>query len=258
MKKIELMNVKAWITKANTKSNKKIVIILPEYYSEYYKSEKIIRQWEVVGNFQYLDFLVMSFKRNFNFESLCMEIIKIIRKIKNKYKEIIVVGHSKGGVILQYISNSIKDYVDRMISISVPYQGTVFASPEKMKKILINKKILKIRYGKKIYDFYIESFDGDFADQMIEEDSFILRNLKVNELIQNYVFKVSLIEFMRDIIKLDFESSSLYLIDKLIKLNGDGIVSMKSQYLQNKKIKQNIICGTHKSGYKKVMKIVLK
>ena len=257
MKKIELMNVKAWITKVNTKSNKKIVIILPEYYSEYYKSEKIIRQWEV-KNFGYFDFFVMSFKRNFNFESLCMEIIEIIQKIKNKYKEIIVVGHSKGGVILQYISNSIKDYVDRMISISVPYRGTVFVNPEKMKEILINKKILKIRYGKKIYDFYIESFDGDFADQMIEEDSFILRNLKVNELIQNYVFKVSFIEFMKDIIKLDFESSSLYLIDKLIKLNGDGIVSMRTQYLQNKKIKQNIICGTHKSGYKKVMKIVLK
>ncbi len=258
MKKIELMNVKAWITKANTKSNKKIVIILPEYYSEYYQSKKIIKQWEVVGNFEYFDFFVMSFKRNFNFKKLCMEIIKIIQKIKSKYKEIIVVGHSKGGVILQYISNSIKDYVDRMISISVPYQGTVFVNPEKMKEILINKKILKIRYGKMIYDFYIESFDGDFADQMIEEDSFILRNLKVNELIQNYVFKVSLIEFMKDIIKLDFQSSSLYLIDKLIKLNGDGIVSMRSQYLQNKKIKQNIICGTHKSGYKKVMKIVLK
>lgn len=33
MKKIELNNVKGWITKANTKSNKKIVVILPEYYS---------------------------------------------------------------------------------------------------------------------------------------------------------------------------------------------------------------------------------
>ena len=217
MKKIELINVKAWITKANTKSNKKIVVILPEYYSEYYQSEKIIRQWEV-KNFLYFDFLVMSFKRKFNLESLCNEIIKIIQKIKSKYKEIIVVGHSKGGVILQYISNEIKDYVDRMISISVPYQGTVFSTPEKMKEILINKEILKIRYGKMIYDFYMESFDGDFADQMIEEDSFILRNLKVNELIQNYVFKVSFIEFMKDSIKLDFESSSLYLIDKLIKL----------------------------------------
>ena len=28
MKKMELSNVKSWITKANTKSNKKIVIIL--------------------------------------------------------------------------------------------------------------------------------------------------------------------------------------------------------------------------------------
>lgn len=93
---------------------------------------------------------------------------------------------------------------------------------------------------------------------MIEEDSFILRNLKVNELIQNYVFKVSLIEFIKDTMKLNFESSALFVIDKIIKLNGDGIVSMKSQYLSDISIKQNIIYGTHKSGYKKVMKIVLK
>ena len=114
MKKMELSNVKDWITKANTKSNKKIVIILPEYYSEYYQSEKIIRQWEV-KNFGYFDFFVMSFKRNFNLESICKDIIEIIRKIK----------------ILQYISNEIKDYVDRMISISVPYQGTVLQVQKK-------------------------------------------------------------------------------------------------------------------------------
>ena len=82
--------------------------------------------------------------------------------------------------------------------------------------------------------------------------------LKVNELIQNYVFKVSLIEFIKDTMKLNFESSALFVIDKIIKLNGDGIVSMKSQYLSDISIKQNIIYGTHKSGYKKVMKIVLK
>ena len=257
MKKIELMNVKAWITKVNTKSNKKIVIILPEYYSEYYQSEKIIRQWEV-KNFGYFDFFVMSFKRNFNLEILCKDIIEIIRKIKSKYKEVIVVGHSKGGVILQYISNEIKDYVDRMISISVPYQGTVFVSPEKMKEILINKKILKIRYGKMIYDFYMESFDGDFADQMIEKDSIILKELKINKFVENYILKVSALEFIKDIIKLDFESSMLYLIDKLIKLNGDGIVALKSQYLSAIDIKQKLIFGTHKSGYKKVMKMILK
>ena len=128
---------------------------------------------------------------------------------------------------------------------------------KKQKELLINKKILGIRYGKKIYDFYMESFDGDFADQMIEEDSFILRNLKVNELIQNYVFKVSFIEFMKDIIRFDFESSALYLIDKLIELNGDGIVSISSQEIKGK-IKEEHLFGTHKSGYKKVMKRILK
>ena len=246
MKKIELINVKAWITKANTKSNKKIVVILPEYYSEYYQSEKIIRQWEV-KNFLYFDFLVMSFKRKFNLESLCNEIIKIIQKIKSKYKEIIVVGHSKGGVILQYISNEIKDYVDRMISISVPYQGTVFASPEKMKEILINKKILKIRYGKMIYDFYIESFDGDFADQMIEEDSIILKELKYNNKIINFVAKATFSSFLKDLFSLNIESALLYLIDKVLKIKGDGIVPIDSQMRNYKKdIK---IKATHKTSY---------
>ena len=109
-----------------------------------------------------------------------------------------------------------------------------------------------------IYDFYMESFDGDFADQMIEEDSIILKELKINKFVENYILKVSAIEFIKDIIKLDFESSMLYLIDKLIKLNGDGIVALKSQYLSAIDIKQKLIFGTHKSGYKKVMKMILK
>ena len=46
------------------------MVILPEYYSEYYQSKKIIKQWEVVGNFEYFDFFVMSFKRNFNFKKI--------------------------------------------------------------------------------------------------------------------------------------------------------------------------------------------
>lgn len=126
-----------------------------------------------------------------------------------------------------------------------------------MEKILKNKEVLGIKYGKILFDFYKKIFDGDFSDQMIEEDSFILRNLKVNELIQNYVFKVSFIEFMKDIIRFNFESSALYLIDKLIELNGDGIVSISSQEIKGK-IKEEHLFGTHKSGYKKVMKIVLK
>ena len=215
-------------------------------------------QWLVGKN---EDYLVIGFKRKFKFNELIKEMKEMTQKIKYKYKEIYFIGHSKGGVVLNYLlneyetNNKIKENV---ITIGVPYKGTPLASIKQMEKILKNKKFFRIEYGKKLFDFYKKVFDGDFADQMIEKDSFILRNLKVNELIQNYVFKVSLTEFIKDIIKLDFQSASLYLVDKLIKLEGDGIVSMKSQYLKNEKIKQTLLFGTHKSEYRKVMKEILK
>ena len=73
------------------------------------------------------------------------------------------------------INNEIKE---NAITIAVPYKGTPFASIKQMEKILNNKEIFGIEYGKILFDFYKKIFDGDFADQMIEEDSFILRNLK--------------------------------------------------------------------------------
>lgn len=257
MKKIDLKNIKAWIIKKNKNSNDTIVVLMPEYYADFYKNEKQLNQWLVGKN---EDYLVIGFKRKFKFNELIKEMKEMTQKIMYKYKKIYLIGHSKGGVVLNYLlneyetNNKIKD----AITISVPYKGTPFASIKQMEKILKNKEVLGIKYGKILFDFYKKIFDGDFSDQMIEEDSFILRNLKVNELIQNYVFKVSLIEFIKDTMKLNFESSALFVIDKIIKLNGDGIVSMKSQYLSDISIKQNIIYGTHKSGYKKVMKIVLK
>lgn len=258
MKKIELKNIKAWIIKKNKKSNNRIVILMPEYYADFYKNDKLINQW-IVGKHE--DYLVIGFKRKFNFTELIKEIKEMAQKIMYKYKKVYIIGHSKGGVILNYLLNEYEinnEMKENAINIAVPYKGTPFASIKQMEEILKNKEVLGIEYGKILFDFYKKIFDGDFADQMIEEDSFILRNLKVNEFIQNYVFKVSLIEFIKDIIKLDFESSGLYLIDKLIKLEGDGIVSMKSQYLKNEKIKQTLLFGTHKSEYRKVMKIILK
>ena len=258
MKKIELINIKAWIIKKNKKSNNTVVVIMPEYYADFYKNEKLLNKW-IVGKHE--DYLVIGFKRKFHFMELIKEIREMTLKIMYKYKKVYLIGHSKGGVILNYLLNEYETnnkIKENAIAIAVPYKGTQFASIKQMEKILKNKEIFGIKYGKILFDFYKKIFDGDFADQMIEEDSFILRNLKVNEFIQNYVFKVSLIEFIKDIIKLDFESSGLYLIDKLIKLKGDGIVSMKSQYLKNKKIKQTLLFGTHKSEYRKVMKKVLK
>ena len=257
MKKIELKNIKAWNIKKNKKSNDTIVVLMPEYYADFYKNEKLINKW-LIGKHE--DYLVIGFKRKFNFIELIKEIKEMTKKIMYKYKKVYLIGHSKGGVILNYLLNEYETnnkIKENAIAMAVPYKGTPFASIKQMEKILKNKEVLGIKYGKILFDFYKKIFDGDFSDQMIEEDSFILRNLKVNELIQNYVFKVSFIEFMKDIIRFNFESSALYLIDKLIELNGDGIVSISSQEIKGK-IKEEHLFGTHKSGYKKVMKIVLK
>ena len=243
--------------KKNKKSNNTLIVLMPEYYSDFYKNDKLINQW-VVGKNE--DYLVIGFKRKFNFIELMKEIKEMITKIMYKYKKIYFIGHSKGGIILNYLLNKYErnmEIKENAITISVPYKGTPFASIKQMEKILKNKEIFGIKYGKMIFDFYKKSFDGDFADQMIEEDSFVLRNLKANELIQNYVFKVSFIEFIKDIIRFDFESSALYLIDKLIELNGDGIVSISSQEIKGK-IKEEHLFGTHKSGYQKIIKRVLK
>ena len=134
MKKIELKNIKAWIIKKNKNSNDTIVVLMPEYYADFYKNEKQLNQWLVGKN---EDYLVIGFKRKFKFNELIKEMKEMTKKIMYKYKKIYLIGHSKGGVVLNYLlneyetNNKIKD----AITISVPYKGTPFASIKQMEKI---------------------------------------------------------------------------------------------------------------------------
>ena len=126
-----------------------------------------------------------------------------------------------------------------------------------MKKILYDKKILGFKYGKKLYEFYLKSFDGDYADQMIRKDSTELRkiNFKINKRkFINIVVKSTSLEFIFDFFKLNFESCILYLVDKIIRLKGDGIISIKSQKIDRIGITEKIISGTHKTGYRRAIK----
>ena len=74
----------------------------------------------------------------------------------------------------------------------------------------------------------------------------------------NIVVKSTTIEFIFDILKLNFESSMLYIINKIIRLKGDGIIPIKSQKIDRIGITERIISGTHKTGYKKVIRKLLK
>ena len=176
-----------------------------------------------------------------------------------KYKKIILVGKSKGGVVLQYLLKKLdKRYYEKAIAITVPYKGTVFASPKELERILKRKG----RMGRILFKNYIKIYDGGKPDIMIRKNSKELieinKNIIFNSKFENYILKSNLKNLILDLLRLDFESSFLYFLDKYLGVNGDGIISMKSQMIKNRKVKNNFLNGTHKSAYRRVMKIVLK
>lgn len=83
-------------------------------------------------------------------------------------------------------------------------------------------------------------------------------NMIFNSKFENYILKSNLKNFILDLLRLDFESSFLFILDKYLGVNGDGIVAKRSQMIKNKKVKNIFLYGTHKSAYRRVMKIVLK
>ncbi len=230
--------------------------MLPEYYSDALeKMKKNIKKYKILNN---TDFIIIGFERGFNLEKLSQEIRNVIIKLNVKYDTVNIVGNSKAGIVALKLMEILDEtYYEKIINVSVPYKGTPLVEPKKMKNILYNKKILGVKYGNKIYEVYLKIFDGDYADQMIRENSPELRtlNFKINKKkFMNIVVKSTTIEFIFDFFKLNFESCILYIADKIIRLKGDGIISLKSQKIDRIGITEKIISGTHKTGYRKAIK----
>ena len=91
---------------------------------------------------------------------------------------------------------------------------------------------------------------------MIQENSEILNEVKYNSKIINFVVKATFGCFIKDLFSLNVESALLYLIDKVLKIEGDGIVPIDSQMRNYKKdIK---IKATHKTAYSVAIKKIVK
>ena len=91
---------------------------------------------------------------------------------------------------------------------------------------------------------------------MIQQNSDILNEVKYNSKIMNFVAKATFGCFLKDLFQLNIESVLLYLIDKVLKIKGDGIVSIDSQMRNYKKdIKIN---ATHKTAYIMAIKKIVK
>ena len=238
------------------KRNETLIIFMPEYYWHKHIEINNIGSYKIKG----ADVLLIAYiKRKFNIVKLAKEIKRVVVKMNYKYKKIILVGKSKGGIVLQYLLKILnQEYYEKAISITVPYKGTVFANPKEMQRVLKRKG----RIGRILFKNYIKIYDGGKPDIMIRKDSKELqeinKNIKFNKKFENFILKCNLNNLIIDLLRFDFESSFLFILDKYLGVNGDGIVAMRSQMIKNRKVNNIFLNGTHKSAYRKVMKIVLR
>lgn len=241
------------------KNNEQVIIKLPEYF-DYFYDENIKRIKEYVFCKKF-DYIILGFKSSVNtavnFCKMLEEIEIYIKKNCERYKVVYIIGISKGGIINCLLYNKLIENNNinkiKFVNISTPYKGTIFADPKALKKRLEERKI---PFKKNIYNTYIKIYDGNFPDQMIQENSEILKEVKYNNKIINFVAKATFISFLKDLFSLNIESALLYLIDKVLKIKGDGIVPIDSQMRNYKKdIK---IKATHKTSYFVAIKKIVK
>lgn len=249
--KWQMHNIVAW-SSGTIRENSTVIVIAPEYYEDFYNDERIA-QYNVDSRANYI---LTAFKRGFNDPfDVAKDISALIKELREKYTSIIIVGHSKGSTIniamLEYLLDN--DY-EKMVNISSTYRGTILAMPEKIQEICSDKL-----FGETIYNTYIKAFDGDKADQIIREDSQFLKQLNYNNIDKNkfinIVAKSGINSFFRDLWNWDFEGMGLPFLDSIFNLNGDGIVSLKTQELSDVNTIQ--IKASHKSSYEVGVKIVL-
>lgn len=235
MKKMRRLNLKNSTFLYRKNNNKTLVVILPCYYiqdlNEVKKRFKIKNKYDVIH---------ICFNRNFNFHDLIKEIEKVILKMSSLYNKTIIIGYSKGGIVLNYLNL----YSDKITYIcgSTPHKGVWYTPKEEFYNRVKNPIIRKI---------YSKIIDNDFADEMIGENNPIIKKMKINKNItRNYVIFLSKKEIVKAIKKRDIETIALAIVDKLIGIKGDGMIPKESQ-----EINENIyVEGSHANGFQKIMK----
>ena len=182
----------------------------------------------------------ICFNRNFDFGYLIKEIEKVILKISRFYNKTIIIGYSRGGIVLNYLNL----YSDKItyICASTPHKGVWYTPKEEFYNRVKNPIIRKI---------YSKFIDNDFADEMIGENNPIIKNMKINKNINiNYVIFLSKKEVLKAIKNIEIETIALAIVDKFIKIKGDGMIPKESQ-----EINENVyIEGSHANGFQKIMK----
>lgn len=170
------------------------------------------------GNFHTVHFS----RRCSGLEKAAKEMGEYILQYLEEYDRIYMIGHSKSGLmflrtlqLLQDQGVSIKKI--ELVTVSSPFSGTVVAS----------LPLMKIRLPFFLFPFYKMIFSNHNVDQDLTPDSAFIRTLSEGGEVKNHLNVISsLRNFSEAKTPID---KFLFVFGKLIRLDGDGIVSKYSQ-----------------------------
>ena len=234
MKKMRILTLKNSTFLYRKRKSKTLVVILPCYYIQ--DLNEVKKRFKIKNKY---DLIYICFNRNFDFYELMKEIENVILKISRFYKNTLIIGYSKGGIVLNYLNL----YSDKITYIcgSTPHKGVWYTPKEAFYNRVKNPIIRKI---------YSKFIDNDFADEMIGENNPIIKKMKINKNTRNYVIFLTKKEILKSIKNSDIETIALAIVDKLLEIKGDGMIPKESQ-----EINENVyIEGSHANGFQKIIK----
>lgn len=176
-------------------------------------------------------------------EESSKEIAEFVNNLSEEYEQIFLVGHSKCGLCLYNASHYCEKGIT-LVTISTPFGGTIIADKE-----TIEKK-LKYRILKKVYNMI-------FSDHNVDRD--IIPNSQFIQNMQDATYKehINITSSLKNIFSCkDIMDLLLFIWDKIMRINGDGLVSLNSQKVNSTRT-INMICS-HANSLRKGLEVVEK
>lgn len=171
------------------------------------------------------------------------EVIEFANTLSKDYEQIFLVGHSKCGLCL-YNASHYCDKGNTLVTISTPFRGTIIADKETV------EKMLKSRILKKVYNMI-------FSDHNVDRD--IIPNSRFIQNMQAPTYKehINMISSLENVFSCrDIMDLFLFIWDKIMRINGDGIVPLNSQEANSTRT-INLTCS-HANSLRKGLEILEK
>ncbi len=176
-------------------------------------------------------------------EESSREIAEFVNNLSEEYEQIFLVGHSKCGLCLYNASHYCEKDIT-LVTISTPFRGTIIADKEAV------EKKLKSRILKKVYNMI-------FSDHNVDRD--IIPNSQFIQNMQNATYKehINITSSLKNIFSCeDIMDLLLFIWDKIMQINGDGLVPLNFQKTNSTRT-INVICS-HSNSLRKGIEVIEK